>query len=404
MADVIPNPQNTAEVVVALAHAGRPSAGFEGLADALARLEVIWPDGRVWIFDTPIDHAWRLRGLCRLAPSLNRDRLIRETLDALWAQFTGRGWRLAPEQGESAFVTSVALLAIGEASDLDLVPELADRCIESWNWLLDNLARPRNQECPIAHTSWALLALSGLPFARWRNSAYRRAVQAGLRRLLEALEEPIPIEEEAFVRGPIRDKWRHPNLAVVIQAILKTDPPRLFTPALRGQFIQLMSHQLTDPLGAEGAFTLNGAGPITTYSTTHGVQTMVMVRDAFVRTSPGDLLELFCQLDGSHHSDSQKIAPGPGGSPILMNSTAGLAVGILFTALVAMFAPFVLGGVAVTDVSRKILACLLVYFLAVGWYGYPAARLSQTSNRHIALGIYGAVTAVVLPLVTYLVT
>jgi len=80
VADVIPNPQNTAEVVVALSHAGRSATDLEHLLDALAKWEVVWPDGRQWLFDTPIDQAWRLRGLCRLPKTRTRDRHISRTL------------------------------------------------------------------------------------------------------------------------------------------------------------------------------------------------------------------------------------------------------------------------------------------------------------------------------------
>jgi hypothetical protein len=211
-------------------------------------------------------------------------------------------------------------------------------------------------------------------------------------------------EKAQFSRGPVRDKWRHPNLAVVIQAVLRIEPAQLFNPAIRQHFADLMRHQRTGAPGEEGAFALNEAGPATTYSTTHGIQTMVMVKEAFAQASPGDVLELFCSMDGRHHTDAQQIAPTLGGNAIIMNSTAGLAVGVLFTVAISIFAAFMLSGIVLTDISRKVLACVLVYFLAIGWYGYPAARLPRTPNRNIALSIYGAVTAVALPIVTYLIT
>lgn len=404
VADVSPNPQNTAEVVVALSHTGSSATELERLLDALATWEVVWPDGRRWVFDTPIDQAWRLRGLCRLPKTRARDQHISRTLRDLRRKFTGRGWSLAPTLGESSFATAVVLVAVGELSVRESVPALALHYMAAWQWLLTDLGRPSNLDCAIAHTSWALLALSEPAFSQWRNSAYRRAVKVGLQRLLDALAGPIPVEEEQFSRGPIRDKWRHPNLAIVIQAVLRIEPSQLFNPAVRQHFGELMRHQRTGTDGEEGAFALNEAGPATTYSTTHGIQTMVMVKQAFAQASPGDVLELFCRIDGRHHTDAQQIAPTFGGNAIIMNSTAGLAVGTLFTTTISIFTTFMLGGIALTDISRKVLACTLVYFLAIGWYGYLAARLPRTPNRNIALSIYGAVTAVALPIVTYLVT
>ncbi|CAO5157528.1 putative Squalene cyclase C-terminal domain-containing protein [Frankia sp. AiPs1] len=404
VADVLPNPQNTAEVVVALSHAGRSGRELEHLLDALAAWEVVWPDGRQWVFDTPIDQAWRLRGLCRLPKTRTRDQHISRTLRELRRKFTGRGWSLAPSRSESSFATAVALVAVGEVSVREAVPALARHYLAAWQWLLADLNHPSNLDCTIAHTSWALLALSEPAFSEWRDGAYRRAVKAGLQRLIDALGGPIPVEEEQFSRGPIRDKWRHPNLAVVIQAVLRIEPAQLFNPSIRQNFGELMRHQRTGAAGEEGAFALNEAGPATTYSTTHGIQTMVMVKQAFAQASPGDVLELFCRIDGRHHTDAQKIAPAFGGNAIIMNSTAGLTIGILFTFAITMFAAFMLGGVVLTDISRKVLACVLIYFLAIGWYGYLAARLPHTPNRNIALSIYGAVTAVALPIVTYLVT
>jgi Prenyltransferase and squalene oxidase repeat len=404
VADVVPNPQNTAEVVVALSCAGRAPEDLAHLVESLAQTEVAWPDGRRWIFDTPIDYAWRLRGLARLPRTTVRDQYMSRALRELRRQFTGKGWRMAADSGESTFSTAVGLVAVGEISIQETAPRLAESYLPAWRWLLEDLRRPANQDCIVAHTAWALLAVSEPAFHRWRDASYRRSIRAGVERLHTYLAGPIPTEEEPFSRGEVRDKWRHPNLAVVIQALLRVSPGYLFDPLVRRRFLDLMSQQRRDTSREDGAFGLHEGGPVTTYSTTHGIQTMTVVKAAFMEASPADLLDLFCTLDGRHHSDAQKILTGPGGFTLLINSTAGFAVGTIFTLIVSLFLAFALGAFTLTDLSRKILVCILVYFLACGWYGYPAARLKQTSNRTVALAMYGVITALILPTITYIIT
>jgi hypothetical protein len=402
VSDVIPNPQNTAEIIVALCRAGRSANGFARHIELLSSTRLVWPDGRIWSFDTPLDWAWRLRGIALLpgGPGSSRDRQLGRCLRELRRQFTGRGWRLSPNAPESAFATSLALISISEAA-----PATADRFRASWRWLLTELRQPSNPECPVAHTSWALLAVTEPVFAPWRDAAYRRAVRAGVRRLLDLTHETVPTEEEAFTRSQIRDIWRHPNMAVVLQAVLRVDPRQLFDPGVRRLFWHLIENQRYDAEDKEfGAFALNSGGPVTTYSTSHGLETMVAVRTALGEASPADVLEKLCQIDGRHHSDAQEILRVPNRYPILLNSTAGLAFGILLTIPTASFLAVVLSGASIGDLGRKVIACGLACLLAIGWYGYLAARWPNTPNRNVALGIYGVITAVILPIVTYLVT
>ena len=114
VSDVPPNPQNTAEVVCALTHVGKPIP-HEGAAIELMRREsVTHASHGVWVFRSLIDVAWRLRGLrCVLDQHEDPDiaawaRTLVEAQDS-----TTGGWRLTGgTDAESMTATCMAVLAL----------------------------------------------------------------------------------------------------------------------------------------------------------------------------------------------------------------------------------------------------------------------------------------------------
>jgi hypothetical protein len=402
VSDVVPNPQNTAENVVALCAAGRATAPLSHLVDLLGTTDVSWPNGEVWSFETPLDWAWRIRGLARLPdePGGDRDQRLAEAVEELTTRFTGRGWRMSPREPESPFVTATALISIAEAA-----PDSMNQFRKAWRWLLDVLRRPGDIDCPVAHTAWALLAVTELAFAPWRDTYYRQAVRVAHSRLVELTRESVPTEQEAFVRGQVRDVWRHPNTGVVLQAVLRVEPRRIFDPFVRRLFWELVESQhFAEGDKDFGAFALSSGGHTTTYATAQGIEAMVAVRTAVTNASPADILDVLCRVDGRHHTDAQEVLRLPGRTSAMLNSTAGLLCGALVTIPTVSFLAYMLSGSQIGDLGRKVVACLLSLFVAVGWYGFVAARLPQTPNRLVALGIYGVFTALLLPMITYFVT
>lgn len=119
--DVAPNPQDTAEVVCALSSARRPVPDATAVLAMMRRNSVAHYTQGEWVFQAPIDAAWRLRALRCLGEPLTAAEII-QSKDILLSEQdadTG-GWQLSDGVAPiSVTATTAAIRALVEFSDFD---------------------------------------------------------------------------------------------------------------------------------------------------------------------------------------------------------------------------------------------------------------------------------------------
>lgn len=110
VSDVPPNPQNTAEAVVALTAAAWPVPRADEVR-ALVRRDVVDTDSGAWEFRSPIDLSWRLRALGCLGVAPTDPAVVgclRELLSKRDPET--RGWRLSGPVGPVSLTATTAAL------------------------------------------------------------------------------------------------------------------------------------------------------------------------------------------------------------------------------------------------------------------------------------------------------
>lgn len=127
------------------------------------------------------------------------------------------------------------------------------------------------------------------------------------------------------------------------------------------------------------------------------------MRDSLNETvNPAKVFDLICRADGVHHVDAQHLVSARG-RPLVMNSHAGAALlamggsaGLTITLLAVAFAG------ELGTVGSRALVVWGVLFIAAGTFASLATRLPSVPNGRIAALVFAAYTAVVLPVVTFL--
>jgi hypothetical protein len=403
--DIPPNPQNTAEVVCALVALGRPVPEPAGV-EKLVRSSVVANSQRGdWAFDAVIDVAWRLRAL-RCLGAGPEDPDLRSCVCALVEaqEPASGGWRIAGRLGSiSATATTAAVEALLdlEMPGIDLVAvrrkavsTLIDAVLDD-----DELASPLHACAQIAHllAAESIVELGGTRIEKARNRA--------LRRVLDSLGRGyFAIEEEVFRRGTVTDTWRHTTLPMSLRAVAVAAPDRIIEPPFRAGLVTLLNLQETAPTNVNrGGFRTSQEGFVTSYATTQSLEVLGQVRIALgERTNPARTFDFLCRTEGAHHSDPQDLVTVRGRT-VTMNSWAGsvlLVIGLLTGAtIIAMSIGFQhdLGVVA----SRA----LVVWGMtppAFCTFACTCVRLPRTSNAKIAAVVFSGFTALLLPIVTFL--
>lgn len=232
--------------------------------------------------------------------------------------------------------------------------------------------------------------------------ARERAI-ANVTRALSSSE--VLIDEEIYERGQITDIWRHLSLHLAVTALATEG--KVLDPTFRTALVDLLELQDIDEKVNEtqGGFRTSREGYVTTYATAQALEALIQLqRSIRDRVNPGKVYDYICSRDGMHHTDPQVIMSA-GARPVLMNSragawflatsgTAGLTISTMSAALVGT-----LGKVA----SRSLVVWGTL-FVAVGLFGFVATRMPATPNGRIAAAVFAVFTALVLPVVTFLIS
>jgi hypothetical protein len=403
--DIPPNPQNTAEVVCALVALGRPIPQ-PAEVERLVRSNVVMNSQRGdWAFDALIDVTWRLRALRCLGADPDDPDLRACVCALIEAQEpSSGGWRLAGRRGPiSATATTGAVEALLdlEVPGLDLVTVRRTAVATLIKSVLedDELASPLHAAAQITHllASESIVELGGTRIEKARNRA--------LRQVLDCLGKGyFAIEEEVFQRGTVTDTWRHTTLPMSLRAVAVAAPDRIFEPSFRSALVALLNLQEIGTTNVNrGGFRTSLEGFVTSYATTQSLEVLGQVKTALnERTNPARTFDFLCRTEGTHHSDPQDLITIRRRT-VTMNSWAGAAIlslGLLTGAtIIAMSVGFQhqLG-----DVGSRALVVWGMIPPALSTFAYTCVRLPSTSNGKIAAVVFSAFTALMLPIVTFL--
>ncbi|WP_280263760.1 hypothetical protein [Nocardia wallacei] len=404
--DVPPNPQNTAEVVCMLHRAGCEIPRPEKVA-ALVRMTVVQrPVGDEWYFRTPIDVAWRVRALRCLGVEESDSGVvegIRSLLDQQDSE-TG-GWRMSGFLGPvSITATAAAVLALIADGAFDGERQQA---ISHGIAYLVSAVYQEPRTLPMYAAAHIASVLSRPEIVAIGDKRAERACELAVQRLMTGLRRSeCEIETEIFRRDDLVDTWRHITLHLAIGAVVAADSRTIFDPAVRAAMVELLDMQEVDALAIyRGGFRISAEGPVTSYATTQALEALLQVRPAInERVNPAKVYDEICRADGAHHTDPQTVATLRG-RPMLMNSSAGevlLVVGAAAGATV-----FGLGFGFDDDLGKIASRALVVWgtlLIALGTFCGLATRFPRLPKRRVAASVFAAFTALVLPVISFLLT
>lgn len=402
--DVPPNPQNTAEVVCAFTLIGRAVPRAEQVV-ALVRSDVVHHQTRGdWAFLAVIDVAWRLRALRCLVDDPADDADVtacaRALVDAQDLE-TG-GWRLAGRTGPvSVTATSAAVLAmLGLQTSVDVVPAVR----RGLGMLISSVIDGDERANRLYAAAQIADVLAHSEIAELGGPRTERARALALDRVMDHVRRgDLGIEEEVFRRESATDTWRHMTLHMSLLAASRAAPEQIFHPSFRQELVALLDLQESGEQNVNhGGFRTSREGFVTSYATTQALEVLALIRSTVnERVNPARTFDLLCRMDGAHHTDPQDVV-SVARRTVTMNSWAGailLAVGLLSGTTTAVL------GVALKEhVGTAGSRALVVWgtaFVAVGAFGYLAVRLPKTPNGRIAAAVFAAFTALILPVLTY---
>jgi hypothetical protein len=314
------------------------------------------------------------------------------------------GWGLSGVAAPlSVTATATAVQSLVSAADGE------DRTIraaaQGTRFLIDLVLGDDTRVKPLYAVSFVGSLLARPEIASLGGRRIERAREICVERMLEHLaHHETRVEEERFQRGEIRDNWRHLSLHMSIAALgAAGEPAVLFEPVFRRALVDLLDLQEVDErIANRGGFRTSREGFVTSYATTQALEAMTRVRQAINhRLNPGLMYDVVCSSRGDHHSDPQDIVH-LGNHRVTMNSGAGnlglascglggltiLALAIVFT---DELGPLAYRGLVVWG------ACLV----ALGVFVCLATRLVRL-RRRIAAWTFAGFTAVVLPVLTFL--
>ncbi|WP_280363057.1 hypothetical protein [Nocardia wallacei] len=402
--DVPPNPQNTAEVVCVLHRAGCEIPRAAKVA-ALVRATVVErPIGDEWYFRTPIDVAWRIRALRCLEVEETDPGLLgalRSLLDQQDSE-TG-GWRMSGFLGPvSVTATAAAVQALIGGGSFD--GERHQAISRGIAFLVSSVFQePRT--LPMYAAAHIATVLSRPEIVEIGDKRAERACTLAVKRLLTGLRRnECEIDTEIFRRDDLVDTWRHLTLHLAVAAVVSADSRTIFDPAVRAGIVELLEMQEVDTLAIyRGGFRISTEGPVTSYATTQALEALLQVRPAInERVNPAKVYDEICRADGAHHTDPQAVATVRG-RRMLMNSTAGVALLLLGAAAGGtVFALAVGFDQALGKIGSRALVVWGTLLIASGTYCGLATRFPRLPKRRVAGAVFAAFTALVLPVISFL--
>ncbi|MFC6013003.1 hypothetical protein [Nocardia lasii] len=411
--DVPPNPQNTAEIVCALTAAGIPVPRAEEVLHLVRRQMIVPPTAGAGEFTGPIDIAWRLRAMHCLGVA-DDDPDVRECVRTLLDEQEPEsgGFRMSGSVGPvSLTATAAAMHALAPYASADVA--VARAALRGVTFLAMTMLSD-DVRAEALYTAAHIAGVLARPeYASIVGKRSRRASELAIERLLDGLADRADCNgDEWFLRGDVAHAWRHLGLHTAIGAVLVADAALILHPTVRAALTALFDLQELDHrLPGRGGFRTSSEGFVTAYSTTLAIEAMVYARAAVGETvNPGRIFDLICRADGAHHTDGGVVTEW-GKRRLVINSHAGFAMFLLAAA--AGLTIVGLGGLLKSqqgpDASlpaRASAGGLVVWgtvVLAFGTLAWLTSRFPSTSARAIAAGVFGGFTAVVLPVVTYMV-
>ncbi|MFE3759240.1 prenyltransferase/squalene oxidase repeat-containing protein [Nocardia tengchongensis] len=407
VADVPPNPGNTAEVVCALARAGHDIPQADQVL-ALVRRETVGRDEHGdWAFRAPIDLSWRLRALrCLGVGAAETDAVdCRDALIGVRDLDSG-GWRMAHGVGPISVTATAG--AVQALSAIAMVDEAAGRAAsEGTRFLVESMIKQDPRVQPMYACAYVAGALARPEIAAIGGKRVERARDLAVQRMLAGLRDGEPgVEEEPFRRENVADTWRHLTLHLSVGALLIAEPRTIFDPAVRAALTHLLDLQEIEPLRAQqGGFRTSPEGFVTSYATTQALEAMVGARQVVSEyVNPARVFDMICREEGNHHEDAQQIVTVRGRT-VVMNSLAGameVAIGVPAGLTISLFAVGFADDLGKVG-SRALLVWGMLFVAAATLIGLTT-RLPHVSKRRIAALVFAASTAVVLPIVSFLLT
>ena len=405
--DVPPNPGNTAEVVCALNRAGHAIPRVTEVSALVRRAKVQRDEHGEWTFRAPIDLSWRLRALqCLGADAGDTDAVAcRDALIEVRDPDSG-GWRMTHGVGPvSVTATASAVQALSAIAMTDDVAGKA--AAEGTRFLVESMIGQDPRVQPMYACAYVAGTLARPEIAAIGGKRVERAQDLAVQRILAGLRAGEPgVEEEPFRRENVADTWRHLTLHLSIGALLVAESRTIFDPAVRQALTHLLDLQEIEPLRAQqGGFRTSSEGFVTSYATTQALEAMISARQVVNESvNPARVFDMLCREDGTHHEDPQRIVTLRGHT-VVMNSLAGaieVAIGVPAGLTISLFAV----GFA-DDLGKVGSRALLVWgmlFVAVATLTGLTTRFPHVSKRRIAAIVFAGYTAVVLPIVSFLLT
>ncbi|MFI5716597.1 hypothetical protein [Nocardia sp. NPDC051750] len=403
--DVPPNPQDSAEVLCALSRVGRP-VPEEPLVLAMVRRDVVRHSNQdEWAFRAPIDAAWRLRALRCSGGAATDDHVIgcRDLLVATQDPDTG-GWALA--DGVAPVSVTATAAAVRGLVSLAATDELAARTALRGTMFLVSAMLDGDAWVSPNYASAHIASLLAIPeIAALGGPRVRRAYELAADRVLECLETGLgKLEEEPIRRGSVTQTWHHATLPLSVAALATSGDRLIFHPTFRRAFAELLDYQQLSPIHADrGGFRTSSEGFITSYSTAHAIHALAQVRSEVGDwVNPATVFDMLCQRGGVHHTDPQEVVQ-LGKSRLVMNSPAGaafLAVGASAGFTIVMLA--LLFARPLGELGSRALVAWGTFLVFLGIYGFAATRLTRLSKRRVAAVVFAAFTAIIFPVVAFL--
>lgn len=406
--DVPPNPQDTAEVVCVLVGIGSEVPKKAEVVRLLQRDSLLGDPRGPRVFRAPIDMAWRLRALRALGYDMT-DRHVSSCVAELLAEqdhVTG-GWRMSSRTGAvSVTATTEALLAlVGVAPSNGATDALAETITRGIRFVVSALLDDDVQFRPLYASSQAAIVLSLPEIAALGGKRLEKARELALDNVLHLLRSGgARVEEETVRRGDVTDSWRHVSLHWAVTALAYAGGRTIFDPAFRKALADLLDLQDTAPtLSTRGGVRTSTEGFVTTYATVQAIEALWEIRQTLnERVNPAKVFDLIARDEGTSPDDPHDLLTVRGRS-VVMNSHAGvglLAVGGPAGLTIAIMA--VAFANRLGDIGSRALVVWGTTFIAIGTYVYVTTKFPAIPKGRLGAGVFAAFTAVVLPVVTFL--
>jgi hypothetical protein len=413
--DVVPNPQNTAEVVCILARIERPIPREQDVLALIRRRTVHHASGNDWNFSSSIDVAWRLQALRCLVDDPEDPDIVEcaKTLVKAHDDEIG-GWRMAGQSGPiSITATCAALLALNNLDSPGSIEEAMQKeeAMQRGLKMLigavlgdDPRADPLFANATIAH----LLAQPKIAVLGGKRT--ERAREKAIGRVLNAMERGCAgVEDEIFTRGQVTDTWRHLRLHLSLAAVAEATPDKIFEPPFRRALKRMLDLQEDSEDIANtvnfGGFRTSEEGFVTSYATTRALSVLAAVETTLdTRVNPALTFDLLCRSDGVHHSDPQDVVTLRGHA-VTMNSYAGGLVCLMGLVAASTIIALTIGFKSqLGHAGTGLLLLWSLTFLASGIFVFASASLPRVSNVRIASLTLTGYSAFLAPIIVYIVS